>query len=146
MLPVEIICIGKMKNDALLPVWENYARRLLGKLTLTELEGKSQKDEWDKISQRLNPQAALIVLDETGKSLGSRNFAQKIEEIQNSGAASLQFVIGGADGLSDDIRRQARLVLAFGQQTWPHLLARVMLLEQIYRTQQILAGHPYHRD
>jgi 23S rRNA (pseudouridine1915-N3)-methyltransferase len=58
----------------------------------------------------------------------------------------VQFLIGGADGLNDDIRKRARFLLAFGPQTWPHMMVRVMLLEQVYRAQQIIAGHPYHRD
>lgn len=146
MLSVDIICVGKMKGDALSPAWDNYAKRLQWKLTVHELEARTQKEEHEKIAARINPQAALIVMDEKGKSLSSRTFAQKIEEIQNSGISTIQFIIGGADGLSDDIRKQARIVLSFGIQTWPHLLARVMLIEQIYRAQQILAGHPYHRD
>ena len=58
----------------------------------------------------------------------------------------MQFVIGGADGLNDEIRNRASILLSFGQQTWPHMLARVMILEQIYRAQQILKNHPYHRE
>jgi 23S rRNA (pseudouridine1915-N3)-methyltransferase len=81
-----------------------------------------------------------------GKTIPSRTFAQKIDDIQNSGISTIQFMIGGADGLSDEIRARAKFLLGFGSQTWPHLLARVMLIEQIYRAQQILAGHPYHRD
>lgn len=135
-----------MKGDALAPAWDNYAKRLQWKLILHELEGKSTPDEHDKLLSKINPQAALIILDEKGKTLPSRTFAQKIDEIQNSGISTIQFVIGGADGLSDEIRTRATLLLSFGTQTWPHLLARVMLIEQIYRAQQILAGHPYHRD
>ena len=64
---------------------------------------------------------------------------------REAGAAELAFLIGGADGLSDAVRRKAELVLSLGPMTWPHLLVRGMLLEQLYRAQQILAGHPYHR-
>jgi 23S rRNA (pseudouridine1915-N3)-methyltransferase len=135
-----------MKGDVLSPAWDNYAKRLLWKLTLHELEARTQKEEHEKIAAKINPQATLFVLDEKGKSLSSRDFAAKIEETQNSGISTIQFIIGGADGLSDEIRKQARMTLSFGIQTWPHLLARVMLIEQIYRAQQILAGHPYHRD
>lgn len=146
MLSVDIICIGKMKGDALAPAWDNYAKRLQWKLTVHELDGKSTPDEHAKIAAKIDPQAALIILDERGKPLPSRNFAAKIQDIQNNGISTIQFVIGGADGLSDELRKKARIIMGFGSQTWPHLLARVMLIEQIYRTQQILAGHPYHRD
>lgn len=145
MLSVDIICIGKMKGDALASAWDNYAKRLQWKLTVHEMEGKSTPDEHAKIAAKIDPQAALIILDERGKPLPSRDFAAKIQDIQNSGISTIQFVIGGADGLNDDIRKKARIIMGFGSQTWPHLLARVMLIEQIYRAQQILAGHPYHR-
>jgi 23S rRNA (pseudouridine1915-N3)-methyltransferase len=85
-------------------------------------------------------------MDERGKSLPSLKFADKIRDLQNQGRSHIQFIIGGADGLGDDIRKRADLLLSFGAQTWPHMLARVMLLEQIYRCQQILSGHPYHRE
>ncbi|HJT12322.1 MAG TPA: 23S rRNA (pseudouridine(1915)-N(3))-methyltransferase RlmH, partial [Dongiaceae bacterium] len=65
---------------------------------------------------------------------------------EEQGAAEILFLLGGADGLSPDLRNEANFVLSLGQMTWPHLLARAMLVEQIYRAQQILAGHPYHRD
>ncbi len=146
MLAIDIIAVGKLKNDPLLDVFEDYAKRLHGKFTMIELDGKTQADQISKIEEKLNPQAALIVMDERGQSLSSRDFAAKIEGFQTNGYSHLQFVIGGADGLSDSIRKKASLLLSFGKQTWPHMLARVMLVEQIYRAQSILAGHPYHRD
>jgi 23S rRNA (pseudouridine1915-N3)-methyltransferase len=146
MLTVDIIAIGRLKNDPLADVFEDYKKRLQWKVTLYEMEGKNQADEWSKISEKLKPSAALIVMDERGKSLPSREFAAKIEDLQNKSFNHLQIVIGGADGLSDDLRNKAHLLLSFGKQTWPHMLARVMLIEQLYRAQQIMAGHPYHRD
>lgn len=146
MLSVELICVGKLKKGPLFDAWSEYAARLQWKLSLTELEGRSQAEELEKIKDKLDPQAALIVLDERGKSLPSQTFAAKIDEFQTRGHSRLQFVIGGADGLDDEIREKASLLVGFGNQTWPHMLARVMLLEQIYRAQQILAGHPYHRE
>lgn len=145
MLSIDVIAIGKLKNDLLLDVFEDYKKRLLWKFSLIELEAQSQSAEHAKIAEKLNPRAALVVMDERGKSLSSRDFAAKIDGWQTS-HGHIQFVIGGADGLSDDIRKRASLLLSFGAQTWPHMMARVMLMEQIYRAQQILAGHPYHRD
>ena len=145
MASIDLIAVGKLKNDPLLDVFEDYKKRLAWKFTLVELEGKNQADEISKITEKLKPSAALIVMDERGKSLASRDFAAKIEQWQTS-FNHIQFVIGGADGLNDDLRKKATMLLSLGAQTWPHMLARVMLLEQIYRAQQITAGHPYHRD
>ena len=90
--------------------------------------------------------ARLILLDERGQDLPSRDFAARLEDWQEQGAAQLTFVIGGAEGVLDVMRQRADFILGFGRATWPHRLARVMLLEQIYRARQITAGHPYHRD
>jgi 23S rRNA (pseudouridine1915-N3)-methyltransferase len=78
--------------------------------------------------------------------LGSRDFAARLKAWEEQGASEILFLLGGADGLSPELRSQANFVLSLGQMTWPHLLARAMLVEQIYRAQQILSGHPYHRD
>lgn len=145
MLSIDLIAVGKLKNDPLADVFEDYKKRLLWKFSLIELDGKTQAEQLSEIESRLKPKAALVVLDERGKSVSSRDFAAKIDGWQTS-HGHVQFVIGGADGLSDSIRKKAALLLSFGAQTWPHMMARVMLMEQIYRAQQILAGHPYHRD
>lgn len=144
---IEIIAVGKLKNATPFQLlFDEYARRMQGKVVVIELEGKSQADEIQKIEAKLNPDCALIVMDERGKSLPSLKLAKKLEELQHVKSGKMQFVIGGADGLSDDIRQRADLLMSFGAQTWPHKLARVMLMEQIYRVQQILANHPYHRE
>ena len=88
----------------------------------------------------------IVALDERGQSLTSPQLASWIGARQGEAVQHLAFVIGGADGLDESLRSEARLVLGFGRLTWPHMLARVMLLEQLYRAQQILAGHPYHRE
>ena len=96
---------------------------------------------------RAIPAGALVVaLDERGESLSSRELAGRIGSWRDGGQSDIAFAIGGADGLDPSIRERAGLVLSFGRLTWPHQLARAMLAEQIYRAQQILAGHPYHRD
>jgi 23S rRNA (pseudouridine1915-N3)-methyltransferase len=89
--------------------------------------------------------AALILLDETGKSMGSEAFAMRLGEMRDGGARQVLFAIGGADGHDPDLRSAASLVLSFGQMTWPHQIVRVMLAEQLYRAATILTGHPYHR-
>ncbi len=90
--------------------------------------------------------AALIALDERGKSYPSEDFAAQIAKMRDEGTPTLAFVIGGADGLSSEVRDRAQLTLAFGRATWPHMLVRTMLAEQLYRAVTIMAGHPYHRS
>ena len=87
----------------------------------------------------------LVALDERGTSLTSEAFAKQIARWRDVGEARALFVVGGPDGLPDDVKRRAQMTLAFGTQTWPHLLVRTMLAEQLFRAVTILAGHPYHR-
>ena len=152
MFKIDIICVGRIKRGAHYDLVEEYKKRIQWNVTVHELESKYtdphqvQADEAEKILKLLNNQAVVIVLDERGDGLKSLDFAKTLENFRNNGENHIQFIIGGADGLTDEIRGKANVLLSFGQQTWPHLLARVMLLEQIYRAQQILAGHPYHRE
>lgn len=88
----------------------------------------------------------LILLDERGKSLSSRAFAEKLRHYRDTGTSRAVFAIGGPDGHDAELRKKADLVISFGAQTWPHQMARIMLMEQIYRAVTILSGHPYHRD
>jgi 23S rRNA (pseudouridine1915-N3)-methyltransferase len=87
----------------------------------------------------------FIALDERGTQWSSRALAQRIATWRDQGSSELGFAIGGADGLSETVLDRADVILSLGSMTWPHLLVRGMLLEQLYRAQQILAGHPYHR-
>ena len=141
-----------MRKGAFFDLCEEYSKRLKWTLKVHELESRhtdaeaAQRDENDKIAALLKNDAFVIVMDERGNGLRSLDFAKTIEKLQNSGNSHLQFIIGGADGLLDDVRGRANLLLSFGQQTWPHMMVRVMLLEQLYRAQQIIVGHPYHRD
>jgi len=89
--------------------------------------------------------ATVVILDERGESLDSGRLAVLLREWRTEDRPAVCFVIGGADGLAPTLRERATLRLAFGAATWPHQLVRIMLLEQLYRTGTILAGHPYHR-
>ena len=100
----------------------------------------------DSFSVAFQPAAIVIALDERGKSLSSQAFSQQLAQWRDEGETRLCFLIGGSDGLPADIKKRARYVFAFGVQTWPHLLVRTMLAEQIYRGITILSGHPYHRN
>ncbi len=88
----------------------------------------------------------IVTLDETGKQLGSVQFARQIGDWQDQGIREIRFLIGAADGLTDEERSSADLSIAFGKATWPHLMARAMLAEQLWRASSILANHPYHRE
>ena len=94
----------------------------------------------------LSARARLIALDERGTVRSSRGLADQLAAWRGQGVAELAFAIGGADGLGAEVLDRADTTLSLGPMTWPHLLARCMLLEQLYRAQQILAGHPYHRE
>jgi 23S rRNA (pseudouridine1915-N3)-methyltransferase len=152
MKSVEIIAVGKMSQGPLQELAKDYIRRTQWPVTIIELDSKiknplqANQDEGKKILERLSSSAFIVIMDERGKSLKSTDFAAKFSELQLTGQNTIQFIIGGSDGLTPEIRARANMLLSFGQQTWPHMMARVMLLEQIYRAQQILAGHPYHRE
>ena len=143
---IQLLVVGRLKKGAHFELFQDYLKRMEWSVKLTEIEGKDHKDECRQLLDAISDGTTVIALDERGKSLSSRAMAEKIQNLQNDGQSKLQFIIGGADGLNDEIRSRANLLLSFGAQTWPHMLARVMLLEQIYRCQQILKNHPYHRD
>lgn len=152
MPSIQIIAVGRMKPAHLLrdPL-DEYRKRIKWDLAVHEIDvresGPRQNDlENQEIIARLRPQIPTFVLDERGKSITSPAFAQRLAHSFEIGQGSVQFVIGGADGLNDTIRARASDLISFGALTWPHMLARVMLMEQLYRAQQILAGHPYHRE
>lgn len=151
-MKIDIIAVARVRKGAYFELISEYRKRIQWPLTIHEIEAKStdpvqaQAEEAEKILGKLSSNAVVVVLDERGEGLRSLDFAKTIEKFQNSGESHFQFVLGGADGLTDDVRSRADILLSFGQQTWPHVLARTMLLEQIYRAQQILAGHPYHRE
>ncbi len=147
-----IITVGTLKKGPYFELCEDFLKRMKWPVTIHEIvskqtdEKKAAEDEAVKILEKMNDQAFTVILDERGHGLRSLDFAGTIEKVQDTGEKNVQFVIGGATGLTDEVRYRASLLLSFGQQTWPHMLARVMLLEQIYRAQQILAGHPYHKE
>ena len=130
-----------------------YAGRLAPPLTIIELEEKRRLPpaaltlrEAELILAARPAGARLVALDQTGAAWTSRDFADRIRSWRDGGAAALAFAIGGAEGLGPAVLDRADAVMSLGMMTWPHLFARSMLLEQLYRAQQIHAGHPYHRD
>ena len=103
------------------------------------------KDEAERLADRVPDGAHVVLLDSKGKGMTSEDFAEFLGVLRDAGTRDLAFVIGGPDGLGPLPGKKSGRSLAFGPQTWPHLLARVLLSEQIYRAMTILAGHPYHR-
>lgn len=152
---VRIVAGGRWRaGDPARALYEDYLRRLPWQVTLTEIEvrgGDPGRRLSDESAKQLAiaaepPGRVLIALDERGRNIASTEFAQRIRRWQEDGRPALVFAIGGADGLAASVREAADLVLSFGSMTWPHLLARAMLAEQLYRASAILSGHPYHRD
>jgi 23S rRNA (pseudouridine1915-N3)-methyltransferase len=107
--------------------------------------GTGPAAEADALTRAIPQGATIVALDERGRTLASPEFADRLEFFRDLGTADLAFVIGGADGLLRDLRDGANLVVSFGPMVWPHMLARVMLFEQLYRAATILSGSPYHR-
>ncbi|QAY75655.1 23S rRNA (pseudouridine(1915)-N(3))-methyltransferase RlmH [Sphingosinicella sp. BN140058] len=129
--------IGRSPEGALV---DRYLKRIAWPTKLTELPETGGK---------LPPAAdhmVTILLDEKGEQLGSLAFAKRLEQWRDNGKREARFLIGGADGFGDAERAGADLLFAFGKATWPHLLARAMLAEQLFRATAILANHPYHRE
>lgn len=120
----------------------------LGPITITEVEdrkGGGAPAEAALLERAIPKGAMVVVMDERGQTLSSPKFANKLAGWRDQGTGDLTFVIGGADGIAPDLRARADFALSFGQMVWPHMLARVMLTEQLYRAASILAGAPYHR-
>lgn len=147
-MQILLAAVGALKSGPLLELLEMYRKRLQWTLTIKEVIPKAHEGpegEGQRLLALIPPKSHVILLDERGKNLSSVAFAQLLEEACNQGCSSFAFLIGGADGVSQAVRERADTCLSFGAATWPHMLVRVLLVEQLYRAQQILAHHPYHR-
>lgn len=136
---LHIIARGKIARSPEGELVDRYAKRMTWPVKLTELP-----DTGGKVPEPQTP-LKTVLLDERGKALSSEALAETLEHWRDTGTRETRFVLGAADGHSNEDRANADLLLAFGPATWPHLLARAMLMEQLYRATSILAGHPYHR-
>lgn len=152
-MQIEILAIGRARAGPERELYRTYADRIRWPLVLRELEEKRRMPpaemkarEAALLLEALPHDAVTVALDETGKEFSSEQFAEQLGRWRDDGRATVAFAIGGAGGLTGEVRDRADMVLSLGRQTWPHLLVRAMLAEQIYRAQQILAGHPYHRS
>lgn len=147
-----IAAVGRAKRGPSRDLYEEYAQRITWPLTLREVEVRKRlsgpelsREEAELLLAAIPPGATVVALDERGKSPDSPALAARISAWRDGGVADLAFLIGGADGHAQAMRDRADWLLSFGAMTWPHMLVRPMLAEQLYRAQQIIAGHPYHR-
>jgi 23S rRNA (pseudouridine1915-N3)-methyltransferase len=155
-----IIAIGRLKQGPERELGERYRERFddIGRklgfrgLDIHEIPESRARDAAARIAEEAAAMSALIpdkssivAFDERGEAIDSPAFARHLGRWRDESVPSAVFLIGGPDGLSPELRRKAKLSVAYGKATWPHQMVRVMLLEQIYRAATILSGHPYHR-
>ena len=151
-----IIAVGRMKPGPEKALFDLYAARLRPAIQVQEVEEKRPLSSTEMKAREAElllaalddgkAKRAVVVLDEKGKAFSSRDFATRLQRFEDDGGGEIAFLIGGADGHGAAVLDRADLKLSLGALTWPHMLVRGMLAEQLYRAQQILAGHPYHRD
>ena len=159
-MQIDIICVGKVKEQYLRDAIAEYSKRLgrYCKLNILEVadektpehasegvERQSKAKEGERIATHIKPGAYVIALAIDGQQVTSEGFARTIDQLGIQGVSHIQFVIGGSIGMDDAILRQANYKLSFSKMTFPHQLMRVILLEQVYRAYKINAHEPYHK-
>ena len=150
-LQTRIIAVGRMGSGPEVDLCGQYSARIKNTLEIVEIDDRKApakgRKAWEaeRIKAHIPPNGIIVALDEQGRTMDSRAFASWTDGKWSYGE-TLVFVIGGPDGLDPEILAKAHIKLAFGAMTWPHKLVRVLLLEQLYRAETILTGHPYHRD
>ena len=153
---IQLCVVGRLRTGAERDLIDDYLTRFdrsgramgLGPARVLEVEdrkGGGAKAEAALLQKAIPEGAALWMLDERGQTRTSPDFARDIAKLRDEGRGDLAIVIGGADGIDPDFRARADRLVSFGPMVWPHMLARVMLSEQLYRAASILAGSPYHR-
>jgi len=136
-----ILAVGKLRDAWVKDAADEYLKRLRGKLPLEILEVKDDAE----LARKIPPRARLWALDERGKQLSSDELATTLKQAMNAGEQGIAFIIGGADGLPRALVDKAHFTWSLGRLTLPHRLARIIVLEQLYRAQSIIRGEPYHR-
>lgn len=150
-MKINIITIGSFKsNDSYKELFDEYKKRIKCEINLIELKAKQQnsieeqkKFEADLLLKARNKNNKLIVLDERGKIISTIDFQNLINRFKIDG--DIDIIIGGSDGLTEEVRNQADFVMSFGKMVFPHLMVRVMIIEQLYRVYTLNNGHPYHK-
>jgi len=148
-----IIAVGRMKKSPENDLMKTYLKRCPWNVKVIEVEEKRplkgaerMAREGDLLLNAIPEGATVVALDERGKEMRSTVFSNKIRDWQDQGITNLVFLIGGADGYADKVKSRANQLISFGAMTWPHMMVRAMLSEQLYRASTILQGHPYHKD
>ena len=152
---IHLCVVGRLRAGPEKDLLDDYVTRFdrsgrglgLGPVQIKEVDAKGAgMDTEATLLRKAIPSAArFITMDERGKTLTSPDFAKTLGTWRDQGQGNVAFVIGGADGIAPSLRTDADLSISFGSMVWPHMLARVMLAEQLYRAASILAGSPYHR-
>jgi 23S rRNA (pseudouridine1915-N3)-methyltransferase len=149
---IVVAAVGRAKPGPERDLFDAYVKRLPWRVDLKEIEIKKEMAvdvrrirEGEALLAAVPDGARIVALDERGKSEGSEVFAKRLGRWRDDGARTVAFLIGGADGLDDALRKRVDVILSFGALTWPHMLVRALLAEQLYRAHSILTGHPYHR-
>jgi len=137
---LHIVARGKIGRSPEADLLDRYLKRIAWPTRLTELPDRGGK------LPELPHNSMTVMLDERGKALSSMELAKKLEAWRDAGKRETRFLIGAADGHGEESRGSADFLLSFGAATWPHLLVRAMLAEQLFRATSILANHPYHRE
>ena len=145
-----VAAVGRGRDDPAQRLFEDYRKRLPWPLELREVRagggGEAGRErEAAALLKGLPTDTHVVALDGAGKTLTSEEFAARLANIRDDGTAVVAFLIGGADGHGNSVLARADMVLSLGPMTWPHLLVRAMLAEQLWRAASILSGHPYHR-
>ena len=136
---LHIVARGKIGRSPEAELVERYLRRISWPTRITELS--------ERAALPAPPSGAVtVLLDETGEAMSSTRLAKRLEQWRDGGVREIRFVIGAADGHSAGEKAGSDLLISFGPATWPHLLVRAMLAEQLFRATSILANHPYHRE
>ncbi|KQT31792.1 50S rRNA methyltransferase [Sphingomonas sp. Leaf412] len=137
---LHIVARGRIGRSPEAELVDRYLKRIVWPTRVTELPDTGGREP-DRVGQ-----SRRILLDEKGEVMPSMDIAQRLGRWRDDGVREARFLIGAADGFDDAARGEADLLLSFGRATWPHLLTRAMLAEQLFRATSILAGHPYHRE
>lgn len=137
---IHILARGRIGRSPEAELVDRYLKRVSWPVRVTELP-----DTGGRIPP-VEPGTRIVMLDEKGENLPSRVFAERIQAWREDGVRELRFMIGAADGFDDATRAGADLLIAYGHATWPHMMARAMLAEQLWRAASILSNHPYHRE
>jgi len=148
-MDITILAVGKCREKPILTLADTYLKRLqaYGRVQVVEVPQSPTADkESDALLAKLSADHLVIALDEKGKRMTTRNFADFLQKNADVGRHKVAFLIGGADGHTDAVRSRADLLLSLSDMTFPHMMVRPIVLEQIYRALSLNAGHPYHRD